>query len=120
MASDYLDELIARGATHNPEFPRLFEDAKRRREQLRRLAQLRGATGLSQTQVAARMNTSQPVVARIESGEVDTKLSTLERYAAAIGGNFEWTVRPSEESVQTDRRRSAKLGADASASSSGR
>jgi predicted transcriptional regulator len=47
---------------------------------------------LTQAQVAARMKTSQPVVARIESGEVDTKLSTLEAYAAAIGGKLRWDV----------------------------
>jgi predicted transcriptional regulator len=59
---------------------------------LRALATLRAERGLSQTTVAARMGTSQSVVARIESGAVDTKLSTLERYAHAIGKRLEWQV----------------------------
>ena len=45
----------------------------------------RAQLGLSQTEVAARMGTSQSAVARLESGEADLRLSTLERYAAALG-----------------------------------
>lgn len=41
--------------------------------------------GLSQTEVAARMRTSQSAVARLESGRVDVRMSTLQRYAAAVG-----------------------------------
>jgi transcriptional regulator with XRE-family HTH domain len=40
---------------------------------------------LSQTTVAAQMGTSQSVVARLESGALDMRLSTLQRYAAALG-----------------------------------
>ena len=49
-----------------------------------RLVARRIELGLSQTEVAARMGTSQSAVARLESGEVDVRLSTLERYAAAL------------------------------------
>lgn len=45
----------------------------------------RRAAGLSQTEVAARMGTSQSAVARLESGRADVRLSTLRRYAAALG-----------------------------------
>ncbi len=44
--------------------------------------------GLSQTEVAARMGTSQSAVARLEAGAADARASTLERYAAAIGGEI--------------------------------
>ena len=40
---------------------------------------------MSQTAVAAQMGTSQSVVARLESGALDMRLSTLQRYAAALG-----------------------------------
>ena len=53
----------------------------------------RQSAGLSQTEVAARMGTSQSVVARLESGEIDTRLSTLQRYAAAVGQELELGVR---------------------------
>jgi ribosome-binding protein aMBF1 (putative translation factor) len=64
---------------------------------VRELAQQRQAAGLSQTEVAARMRTSQSAVARLESGTADVRASTLERYAAAIGGQIAWTFsRPGE------------------------
>jgi predicted transcriptional regulator len=44
------------------------------------------------------MGTSQSAVARLESGELDARMSTLERYAAAVGHIVDWHVRPSEES----------------------
>jgi ribosome-binding protein aMBF1 (putative translation factor) len=52
----------------------------------------RRAAGLSQTTVAARMGTSQSAVARLESGATDVRASTLERYAAAIGGEITWKL----------------------------
>lgn len=82
---DFLDELIAERSAGNAEFPRLVEAALDRRRLLRHLAARREALGLSQGEVAERMGTSQPAVARLESGEVDARVSTLERFAAAVG-----------------------------------
>ena len=59
---------------------------------VRHLVEQRQAAGLSQTEVAARMGTSQSAVARLESGAVDVRASTLERYAAAIGGEISWKL----------------------------
>jgi transcriptional regulator with XRE-family HTH domain len=59
---------------------------------VRELAAQRQAAGLSQTEVAARMGTSQSAVARLESGAVDVRASTLERYAAAVGGEINWRL----------------------------
>jgi ribosome-binding protein aMBF1 (putative translation factor) len=92
MAKDFLDEMIAEHSSREPRFPALLEQASARRTQLRALAELRAAQGMSQNQVAARMKTSQSVVASIESGAVDAKLSTLERYAAALGKRLVWHV----------------------------
>ena len=75
---------------HDPVFPGFKEAAARRRELAGTLAGERMAVGLSQTEVAARMGTSQSAVARLESAEVDAKLSTIERYAAAIGQRVEF------------------------------
>ena len=38
------------------------------------------------------MGTSQSAVARLEAGDVDAKLSTVERYAAALGRRVEWRI----------------------------
>jgi predicted transcriptional regulator len=72
--------------------------ADRRRGLIEELAAARRASGASQTEIAARMGTSQSAVARLESGELDARMSTLERYAAAVGHTVDWHVRPSEES----------------------
>jgi transcriptional regulator with XRE-family HTH domain len=64
---------------------------------VRELAEQRHAAGLSQTEVAARMRTSQSAVARLESGAADVRASTLERYAAAVGGQITWKLDRSGE-----------------------
>jgi len=71
--------------------------AEERSRLVRELAERRQAAGLSQTEVAARMGTSQSAVARLESGTADARASTLERYAAAVGGQITWKLdRPPE------------------------
>jgi predicted transcriptional regulator len=70
---------------HEPVFPGFKEMAARRRRLTTDLVARRQELGLSQTQVAARMGTSQSAVARLESGDADVRFSTLERYAAALG-----------------------------------
>ena len=66
--------------------------ARRRKELSAALVTKRRALGLSQTEVAARMGTSQSAVARLEAGEADIRLSTLERYAEAVGLDLGWQV----------------------------
>ena len=39
------------------------------------------------------MGTSQSAVARLESGDADVRLSTLERYAAALGQQLDWRLQ---------------------------
>ncbi len=92
--SDYYDDLdasIAKRAAKNPEFPKLVDAALKERRLLRELASRRVELGLSQKIVAELMGTTQPALARLERGEIDPKLSTLERYAAALGVNISLT-----------------------------
>ena len=79
-------------------FPGLQSLSGRRRELIDELVRARQESELSQTEIAARMGTSQSAVARLESGALDARLSTLERYAAALGQTVDWQIRPSEES----------------------
>ena len=79
-------------------FPGLEGMHARRQQLIGELIRARRESGLSQTELAARMGTSQSAVARLERGDLDARLSTLERYAAALGRTVDWQVRPSEES----------------------
>ncbi len=66
--------------------------AAQRRRLVTELTAERQAARLSQTEVGARMGTSQSAVARLESGEADARASTLERYAAAVGRQITWEL----------------------------
>jgi predicted transcriptional regulator len=77
---------------HPTIFPGFKEIAERRRTVTGQLVSLRRELGLSQTEVAARMGTSQSAVARFEAGDLDARLSTLERYTEALGARLEWRI----------------------------
>lgn len=66
-------------------------------ELIDRLSELRRSRGLSQTQVAARMGTSQSALARLESGQADVRVSTLARYAAALDADIGFALRNREK-----------------------
>jgi ribosome-binding protein aMBF1 (putative translation factor) len=87
---DDLEAYIAERSADDPELPARIDAALRRRELLRSLADERRARGLPRTVVAARMGTSEAAVARLEAGEVDPRLSTIERFADALGKRLEW------------------------------
>ena len=56
------------------------------------LNELRARRGITQEQAAAELATSRPNVSRIER-EDDLRVTTLQRYVSAIGGELEVTVR---------------------------
>jgi len=82
---------------HKPVFPGFKEMAERRQVLADELVGRRRVLGLSQTEVAARMGTSQSAVARLESGDADVKLSTIERYVSALGTRIEWQLGEPDE-----------------------
>jgi len=92
------EDLPAGSGEQLPLLPGFREMSLRRMAADRRrlvtdLAAERQAARLSQTEIAARMGTSQSAVARLESGEADARASTLERYAAAIGRQITWRLQ---------------------------
>jgi ribosome-binding protein aMBF1 (putative translation factor) len=108
-AGDEQPTVEAELADSLPLLPGFREMALRRMSAERRrlvadLADQRQSAGLSQTEVAARMGTSQSAVARLETGEADLRVSTLERYAAAIGSQISWQVRPEESGGREEAR----------------
>ncbi len=109
---DDLDTLIDQLAHDDPDLPLRVAAALERRELARQLADRRRAAGLTQVQIAQRMGTSQGQVTRFESG-ADTRLSTVARYAAALGVNIGWTITPAQKPAnaaahRTPAKRSTK------------
>ena len=74
-----------------PRLPRLVDAVVRRKRLLRAAASWRDHRK-TQTDLAEAMGSKQPAVARLELGKVDPKLSTMERYAAALDANFLWQI----------------------------
>jgi len=60
--------------------------------------ELRERAGLTQGELARRSGTSQPAIARLESGQGSPNLSTLERLAAAAGFALELRLVPGSPS----------------------
>jgi transcriptional regulator with XRE-family HTH domain len=89
------DDRARHGRSVFPGFGGAVDDPT---ELITRLAAQRRAHGLSQTEVAARMGTSQSAVARLESGQVDVRLSTLTRYAEAVATSIRFTLHGREQS----------------------
>ena len=58
------------------------------------LIEARAHAGLTQQQLAERMNTTQAVIARLESGRVKPSTRTLERLAAATGMRLRISFEP--------------------------
>ena len=104
MAKDDLDQLIDEFAEDNPGIGPLVAAALERRELARQLADRRREAGLTQTELAERMGTSLGQVTRFESG-ADTHMSTIARYAAAIGMKVEWRLAPLAAAPRRTSRR---------------
>ena len=75
-----------------PPDPERVESIKRSVELDIALNELRERRGITQAHVAAHLETSRPNVSRIEH-EGDVRLSTLQRYVRALGGELEIVVK---------------------------
>ncbi len=69
----------------DPEFSREFREARERASLGLKIARVRTARGMSQAQLAAKLNTTQSVVSRFESADYGGhKVETLRRVAEAL------------------------------------
>lgn len=109
---DDLDTLIDDIAVDDPAIVSRVAAALERRELARQLAERRRSAGMTQSELAKRMGTSQGQITRFEAG-ADTRMSTVARYAAAVGMKIEWTLAPLA-TPRTTRRRHAVGTASAS------
>lgn len=103
-------ELLGLDAA-DPETVALDEATARDMDLIERLVQVRRDQGLTQRDVAERMGRSQPNVSAFERIGGDPHLSTVRRYAAAVGACVRWrvvvdggstSIRFAPTSVETD------------------
>jgi seryl-tRNA synthetase len=94
---DFVDEMIAKLSAGDPEFPKLVEVARRRRELILELAELRRRQERTRAAVAEAMDTSEAFVEELESEAPDVKLSTINRYAGALGYVVQYHLIPERE-----------------------
>src|SRR5947209_20523391 len=68
------------------------------------LRQAREKAGLTQEQVAERLETKKSAISRIENSAASIRLSTIERYADAIGWQLSLDLRPRRKGSESQPR----------------
>jgi transcriptional regulator with XRE-family HTH domain len=76
------------------EYQRAHEQLAPEFDLARAVIEARVRAGLTQEQLAQRMDTTQSVIARLESGRVRPSTQTLERLAAATGTRLKISFEP--------------------------
>jgi transcriptional regulator with XRE-family HTH domain len=89
-----LSAYVKRRAEHDPDFAEGLELGYEDLKIGVLLRQARERAGLTQEEVAQRLDTKKSAISRIENRAGDIRLSTLERYAKAIGWNLSLELRP--------------------------
>jgi len=80
-----LQKYIKKRKASDPEFAKDFDSGYEQFKIGVMLKQAREEAGLTQEELASRLHTKKTAISRIENHAEDIKLSTLERFAEAIG-----------------------------------
>lgn len=89
-------ELVAR---MSPEAQREIRKGTDRILAEMELAELREALQIRQVDLAAKLETTQAAISRLEHNNQDPKISTLRKYAQAIGGELEVSVKLADRRI---------------------
>jgi transcriptional regulator with XRE-family HTH domain len=98
---------LHRGWMKNPKYKTEYAALEKEFQLARTLIEARTRAGLSQTQLARRMKTSQSYVARIESGQVKPSTAALERLAKATGSRLKISFRTGARRLMANRNLTA-------------
>ncbi|MFT4926004.1 MAG: HTH-type transcriptional regulator/antitoxin HipB [Phenylobacterium sp.] len=82
---DDLQKYIDQRKASNPEFAENYDEGYQAFKFSVLLKEARKEAGLTQSDIANKLNTQKSAISRIENHAEDVKLSTLERFAAALG-----------------------------------
>ena len=80
-----LKQYIERRKKRDPEFAKDFEKGYQDFKIGTILRQAREEAGLTQAQIASQLNTQKSAISRLENHAQDMRLSTLDKYATALG-----------------------------------
>ena len=72
------------------------------------LIDARSQSGLTQAEIAARMDTSQQAVSRLEAGRGNPSWETLQRYARATGTRARIVFEPHDRNLKASKHRSTQ------------
>jgi ribosome-binding protein aMBF1 (putative translation factor) len=94
-------KILADIARHDPKRQHAFEEAVANREVAQRIYELREQAGLSQTELAKRVGTTQSVISRLEDADYEGhSLAMLNRIAAAVERRVEIRFLPRRRRLQ--------------------
>jgi DNA-binding XRE family transcriptional regulator len=92
MPRYWIDVRVEARATGQLDDARIAQHHRQLLTQMRtpRLAEIREASGLNQTDVANRIGVSRSLISRIERGDIDrAEIATVRAYVGALGGEVE-------------------------------
>jgi HTH-type transcriptional regulator/antitoxin HipB len=98
-----LTEYVRSRAARDPEFAEGLEAGYEDFKIGVLLRRAREKAGLTQEEVATRLETKKSAISRIENSAGSIRLSTLERYARAIGWQISLDLRPSRKAPAPHR-----------------
>lgn len=92
-----LEAYIEKRKAKDPKFAKNFESGYQKFKIGAMLKLAREDSGLTQQQLAERLNTKKSAISRIENHAEDIRLSTLEKYAQAFGKTLRLELEDSTE-----------------------
>ena len=87
-----LKKYIKRRKARDPKFARGFDSGYEQFKIGAMLKQAREEAGITQEELATRLHTKKTAISRIENHAEDIKLSTLEKFARALGKHLRLEV----------------------------
>ena len=101
-------KILADIAGHDPKRKQAFEEAVANREVAQRIYELREQAGLSQTELAKRVGTTQSVISRLEDADYEGhSLAMLRRIAEVLGKRIEIRFVPANKPRRRGSRKVA-------------
>lgn len=105
---DDLDRYVLKRDAREPGYAKRFERESHAFRVGVQLQVAREQAGMTQQQVAERMGTRKSAISRLENNAGDVRLSTLQRYAEAVGRRLVIEVAELEQARSTPVRKPRK------------